>query len=85
MRHQIRHRLAPHGDGEAFALLHSPQQARELGLGFKGADADIHGQNYQFYKQSIAEAVMTLSVTTFAGKQSQGGLRQRLLMDLAHG
>ena len=65
MRHQISHRLSPHGDGVAFGLLHSPQQARKLGLGLEGADTGIHGQNklvYQLvYEQGIAVAVMTLS------------------------
>ncbi len=50
MRHQISHRLAPHGDGEAFALLYSPQQARELGLGLKGADAGSYGQAELVYE-----------------------------------
>jgi hypothetical protein len=44
VRHQITHRFSPNGDGEAFALLHSPQQARELGFGLEGADAGIHGK-----------------------------------------
>ncbi len=43
---QIGHRLAPHGDGEALALLHGSRQARSLGLGPEGADASMTVLNF---------------------------------------
>ena len=43
MGHQIGHGPPPHGDSELFALLHGPQQPRELGLGFKCADGYYSG------------------------------------------
>ena len=47
---QIGHGPAPTGDREPLALLHGPQQARQLGLGLEGADAGIHGSSDLVHK-----------------------------------
>ena len=49
-------------------MLHSPQQARELGLGLKGADAGMHGQVELVY-ELVYKRSIDLAVMTFFGKQ----------------